>query len=154
MTASFKKYPWGFWLILLLAALLSWLMIGCKTTRTVTKETVKIDSFYTVKRDTTYFSKDSSGHTYNTETIREYHHYHDTVLNKFVPVIQKEIIREAGQIVFVGVDSGSAKYADSLAYYKQMATKSKEVERTGVVFPWWVGLIAGLVLIGYVYFKK
>lgn len=120
-------------------------MSGCKSTKTLTNETVRIDSVYTIKRDTTYFSRDSSGHTYYSQETKEYHHYYDTIIKQFVPVIQRETIYKEGQIVYVNVDSGKASQIDSSAYWKEVATRAKAVEKKGVWMPWWIWVIVGTV---------
>jgi len=133
----------AFFIVLLVAIMC---LFACKVTKQSAQSSIRVDSVFTVKRDTSYFSKDSSGANWERETIREYH-YKDTGSTIYVPYPVKETIREKGSTYYISTDSGRVINLDSLNYYREELAKSKTVTKTTPIWKW-VGfaVLAALVV--------
>lgn len=130
--------------LIIIIVFLAFLAIGLTACRSVSKlhTTSHTDSIVSINRDTVYHRYDSAGHTYTKETIREY--YRDTTI--FQPILTKEIIREAGQIVFINSDSGKASKKDTVIVIKDVRNNS--TQRTNIPLKYIVvGVAIGILFV-------
>jgi uncharacterized protein YceK len=136
------------YLVLIAVLLTALLLAGCSSV-TKTLRSSKTDSIGVITKDTSYFQRDSSGKTFLREVIREY--YRDTTHT----ILEREIIREKGQIVLVNENAGKASSKDTTA--KQVEKIADVKETTPGVPIQWINIIIQLIpiaLIIYLIRKK